>query len=126
MAYKIESNPASNIVTVTYKGKVSLDVRLGAVEEVCRNYSDLKPFRILVDVQDLEMDLLFSEQEAFGEYLSNHYDLRRARVAVLHEPSFNPNAVIDAKAFSNGYKLAQFLSQVRAEKWLLESDLDQG
>ena len=122
MAYKIESEPASNLVTVTYKGKVSLDTRLRVVEEVCRNYSDLKPFRVLVDVQDLEMVLLLSEQEAFGEYLSNHYDLRSARVAILHEPSFNPNAVIDAKAFSNGYKLAQFSSQEKAEDWLLESD----
>ena len=124
MAYKIESRPASSIVTVTYHGKVSLDTRLRAVEEVCRNYSDLKPFRILVDVEDLEMDLLLSEQEAFGEYLSNHYDLRSARVAVLHQPGFNPNAVIDGKAFGNGYRLAQFLSRAKAEQWLLESDSD--
>ena len=70
------------------------------------------------------MDLLLSEQEAFGEYLSNHYDLRSARVAVLHQPSFNPNAVIDAKAFSNGYRLAQFSSRAKAEQWLLESESD--
>ena len=126
MAYKIETGPSSNIVTVTYQGKVNLNTRLQVVEQVCHKYSGLKPFRVLVDVQNLEMDLLFSEQEAFGEYLSNHYDLRSARVAVLHEPSFNPNAVIDAKAFSNGYRLAQFSSQVKAEKWLLELDLDQG
>jgi len=124
MAYKIESRPRSDIVTVTYQGKVSLDTRLQVVEEVCRNYSALKPFRVLVDVQDLEMDLLFSEQEAFGEYLSNHYDLHRARVAVLHQPGFNPNSVIDAKAFSNGYRLAQFSSRAKAEQWLLESDSD--
>jgi len=124
MAYKIQSKPSSNIVTVTYQGKVSLDTRLQVVEEVCRNYRDLKPFKILVDVEGLEMDLLLSEQEAFGEYLSNHYDLRSARVAVLHEPSFNPNMVIDVKAFSNGYRLAQFSSRVRAEQWLLETDSD--
>ena len=124
MAYKIETGPSSNIVTVTYQGKVNLNTRLQVVEQVCHKYSGLKPFRVLVDVQNLEMDLLFSEQEAFGEYLSNHYDLRRARVAVLHQPSFNPNSVIDAKAFSNGYRLAQFSSRAKAEQWLLESDSD--
>ncbi|MCZ6667971.1 MAG: hypothetical protein O6932_04815 [Gammaproteobacteria bacterium] len=124
MAYKIESKPLANIVTVTYSGSASLDMRLQAVAEVCNNYSDLKPFKILVDVRDLVMDLLFGEQEAFGEYLANHYDLHNARVAVLHKPSFNPNAVIDAKAYSNGYQLAQFSDRRDAELWLLKKDQD--
>ena len=124
MAYKIESKPPSNIVTLTYSGKVDLDMRLRTVNEICSNYSDLKPLRVLVDVRDLEMDMLFGEQEAFGEYLANHYDLHNARVAVLHKPSFNPNAVIDAKAYSNGYQLAQFSDRRDAELWLLKMDQD--
>jgi len=124
MPYIIESEPRSNIVTVTYSGSVSLDLRLQAVEDVCSNYSDLKPLKILVDVRDLVMDMLFGEQEAFGEYLANHYDLHNARVAVLHKPSFNPNAVIDAKAYSNGYQLAQFSDRRNAENWLLKKDPD--
>lgn len=71
------------------------------------------------------MDLLFSEQEAFGEYLSSHYDLRRARVAVRHESDFNPNAAIDSKEFSKGYQLAQYSDQADAEKWLLEHEPEQ-
>ena len=63
--FSIESRPLSNIVTVTYSGSATLDLRLQAVDEVCSNYSDLKPLKILVDVRELVMDMLFGEQEAF-------------------------------------------------------------
>jgi hypothetical protein len=124
MAYKIESKPPSNIVTLTYSGKVDLDMRLRTVEEICSNYSDLKPLRVLVDVRDLEMDMLFGEQEAFGEYLANHYGLRHAKTAVLHNPGFNPNAVIDNCAYNNGFQMAEFSSHREAEQWLLAPEPD--
>ncbi len=65
------------------------------------------------------MDLSFDEQQAFREHLANNPGLTDARVAVLHKPDFNPNAIIDDSAFNNGYLLAQFSSHADAELWLL-------
>ena len=119
MAYKIEHDALSDIVSVIYSGKVGLESRIHAVEDVCKAYVHLKPLKILVDVRELIMDLYLNEQEAFGEYLANHYGLTNARVAVLHVTDFNPNAVIDACAHHNGYKIAQFATPEDAGAWLL-------
>jgi hypothetical protein len=118
MSYVIELNKPQEIVNVIYSGKVSLDMRLQAVDQVCCNYSHLMPLRILVDVRELVMDLSFDEQQAFGKQLANNPALTNARVAVLHKPDFNPNAIIDDSAFNNGYMLAQFISPDDAELWL--------
>ena len=119
MTYKIDLNELLEIVNVVYSGKVSLDMRMQAVDQVCSNHSYLKPLKILVDVRGLIMDLSFDEQQAFGKHLANNPTLTGARVAVLHKPDFNPNAIIDDSAFNNGYMLAQFSSQADAELWLL-------
>ena len=120
MSYVIHKDVALGIVTVTYTGAVSLHNRMQAVERVCRNYSHLKPLKILVDVRELVMDLSIEEQQAFGKHLAKHPGLTNARVAVLHKSDFNPNVEIDKIAFSNGYMLAQFSSLNDAEKWLSE------
>ena len=118
MSYVIHKDEALGIVNVTYTGTVSLHNRMQAVERVCRNYSHLHPLKILVDVRELVMDLSFDEQQAFGKQLANNPALTNARVAVLHKPDFNPNAIIDDSAFNNGYMLAQFISPDDAELWL--------
>ena len=119
MPYIIDLNKPLAIVNVIYSGKVSLEMRLQAVEQVCGNYGHLKPLKILVDVRELVMDLSFDEQQAFGKQLASNPGLTNARVAVLHQPDFNPNAIIDDSAFNNGYMLAQFSSPDDAELWLL-------
>ena len=119
MAYKIDLNELLNIVNVVYSGNVSLDMRMQAVEQVCSNLGHLKPLNILVDVRGLAMGLSFEEQQDFGKHLATNPALTDARVAVLHKPDFNPNAIIDDSAFNNGYMLAQFSSQADAELWLL-------
>ena len=119
MAFKIDLDEALKIVNVVYSGKVSFGMRMQAVEQVCRNLGHLKPLKILVDVRRLVMGLSFEEQQDFGKHLANNPALTDARVAVLHKPDFNPNAIIDDSAFNNGYMLAQFSSQADAELWLL-------
>ena len=120
MTYELKLDDFTEIVSVIYSGTASLEMRIRAVEEVCSRFRHLMPLKILVDVRELVMDLYFSEQAAFGEYLANHYGLTNARVAVLHKPDFNPNLVIDVTAFNNGYRLAQFSSRADVELWLLE------
>jgi len=121
MSYRINFNESLEIVNVIYSGTVSLEMRKQTVEQVCSNYSHLKPLKILVDVRDLVMDLSFEDQQAFGEYLANHPGLTYARVAVLHKHDFNPNVVIDDSAYNEGYILAQFSSQTDAELWLIQA-----
>ena len=118
MSYVIHMDGSLKIVNVTYTGTVSLQKRMQAVERVCRSYSHFRPLKILVDVRELLMDLSIEEQKAFGEHLAAHPGLMNARVAVLHEPDFNPNLVIDDSAFNDGYTLAQFSSRRDAELWL--------
>jgi hypothetical protein len=119
MAYTIKLHEQLQIVNVLYTGIADLDIRMQAVKQVCENHGHLKPLNILVDVRGLVMDLSFDEQQAFGKYLADNHILSDARVAVLHKPGFNPNAIIDDSAFNNGYMLAQFSSQADAELWLL-------
>ena len=118
MPYTIGFNPQSQIVDVVYSGTVSLDERKKAVEDVCAAH--VKPLKILIDVRKLTMHLSLQEQQTFGKHLAKHPGLINARVAVLHEPSHNPNLLIDATAFNNGYMLAQFNTPEDAEVWLLK------
>ena len=121
MSYRIKFNESLETVNVIYSGTVSLEMRKQAVEQVCNNYSHLKPLKLLVDVRDLVMDLSFEDQQMFGEHLANHPGLTHARVAVLHKHDFNPNVIIDDSAYNQGYILAQFSSQSDAELWLIQS-----
>ena len=121
MAFKIDFDTLTQIISVTYSGATNLESKLRAVQQVTKKYSDTDGLLILVDVREQTMAMQLDEQEAFGEYLANHYDLRKAKVAVLHEPSFNPNTVIDVISYKNGYQLAQFSSLAKATQWLIRS-----
>ena len=121
MAFKINFDTSTQIISVIYSGATDLDSKLRAVEEVTQTYADKEGMKILVDVREEMMNMSLGEQEAFGEYLANHYDLRKAKVAVLHEPSFNPNTVIDVISHKNGYQLVEFSSLADATQWLIRS-----
>jgi hypothetical protein len=124
MAFKINFDTSTQIISVKYSGATDLDSKLRAVEEVTQTYSGKEEIKILIDVREQIMDMSLSEQEAFGEYLANHYDLRKAKVAVLHNPSFNPNTVIDVISYKNGYQLVEFSSLAEATRWLIRSKGD--
>jgi len=124
MAFKINFDTSTQIISVIYSGAADLDSKLRAVEEVTQTYTDKEEIKILVDVREEMMNMSLGEQEAFGEYLANHHDLRKAKVAVLHEPSFNPNTVIDFISYKNGYQLAEFSSLADATQWLIRSNGD--
>ncbi len=121
MAFKIDFDTSTQIISVIYSGVTDLDSKLRAVGEVIRTYADGEELRILVDVREEVMNMSLGDQEAFGEYLANHHDLRKAKVAVLHEPSFNPNTVIDVISYKNGYQLMEFSSLADATQWLIRS-----
>ena len=121
MNYKIIYIQSLDIIHVVYSGYVSLSERKQAVNDVCSSYPDKKPLKILVNVCDLKMDLSLQEQHDFGDYLAFHSGLSQAKVAVVHEPDYNPNLLIDTCAFNNGYKLAEFNQVKEAEMWLKET-----
>lgn len=120
MSYQITLDESTMLVHVVYAGLSSLAKRVQAVRDVCTQYPHLAPLKILVDVHCLDMGLSLNDQKYFGEYLATHPSLANAKVAVLHSPSYNPNLIIDATAFANGYRLAQFNLQNDAESWLLQ------
>ena len=124
MAFKIDFDTSTQIISVIFSGATDLNSKLNAVEEVTKAYADNEEMKILVDVREQMMDMSLGEQEAFGEYLANHYDLRKAKVAVLHDPSFNPNSVIDVVSYKNGYQLVEFSSLAEATRWLTQSKGD--
>ncbi|HEY9036751.1 MAG TPA: hypothetical protein VIM96_08590 [Pseudomonadales bacterium] len=120
MSYQITLDESTMLVQVIYAGPASLTKRMRAVSDVCTQYAHLAPLNILVDVRRLNMELSLDEQKYFGEYLATHPVLANAKVAVLHPPGHNPNLIIDATAFANGYRLAQFNLQRDAASWLLQ------
>ncbi|WP_026244366.1 hypothetical protein [Dasania marina] len=120
MSYTIDFDQIEKIVTVTYSKTVSLADRIMAVNDVCSSCADITPLKILVDVRNLVMHLKTREQKDFAVFLSSNPLLKRARIAVLHEATFNPNVIIDTIAFNNGYKLAQFNRKNDAVVWLNE------
>ena len=121
MAYKIDFDVSTQIISVIFLGSTDLDLKLRAVNEIVKKYADREELKLLIDVRKQQMNMLLGEQQAFGEYLANHYDLRRAKVAVLHQPKFNSNTVIDVSAYKNGYQLEQFSSMPQATQWLSRS-----
>jgi hypothetical protein len=84
-------------------------------------FPEQKPYKILVNVCELKMDLSLHEQHEFGDYLAFHPGLSRAKVAVVHKADYNPNLLIDNCAFNNGYRLAEFNQIKEAEAWLIET-----
>ena len=124
MAFKIDFDTSTQIISVIFSGATDLDSKLRAVKEVTQKYANKEGMKILVDVQEEVMNMSLSEQEAFGEYLANHHDLRRAKVAVLHKLDFNPNTVIDVISYKNGYQLVEFSSLTDATRWLTRSKGD--
>lgn len=121
MAFEIYFDQSTQIISVKYTGATTLESKLRAVRNVVRDYPGQKHKKLLIDVRDETMEMSLKEQEGFGEYLSNHLDLRNAKVAVLHEPDFNPNSVIDVISYKNGYQLAQFTIPEKAMEWLMHS-----
>ena len=118
MAFKIEFDESTQVVSVIFSRATNLESKLLAVSEVTQTFSGNERINILVDVREQVMEMTLGEQDAFGEYLANHFGLRNARVAVLHKPNFNSNSVIDYIAYKNGYQLEEFASFSDAILWL--------
>jgi hypothetical protein len=116
--YTVEFNPSLSIIKVTYRGSLDLDTRKHVVDQLGESFAVPNPLKILVDVNQLEMDWPIAEQAEFAQYVANHKRLSSAKVAVLHKPDHNPNWFIDTCAFNSGCLVAQFTRENQAEEWL--------
>lgn len=119
MKYEVTICSTTQIISVIYQGALGLTERKAAVAEVCERFGELAPLKILVNVIQLTMVMSLEEQKELGEFLANHPILSTARVAVLHSSTSNPNIMVDIVAFTNGYLLAEFISEKEAQDWLL-------
>ena len=116
--YTLGFNQSLAIIKVTYRGSLELEARKRVVDLLGDSFAQPNPLKILLDVNQLEMGWSIPEQAEFAEYVSNHQRLKYAKVAVLHQPDYNPNWFIDTCAFNSGCLTAQFTQQNAAESWL--------
>ncbi|PHZ84494.1 hypothetical protein [Paremcibacter congregatus] len=117
MVYMVERQD-TDIISVIFNGAVALAERKEAVNAVCSLCHPKESPRILVDVREITMNMSLDEQQYFGEYLANREELADAKVAVLHNGKDNPNAIIDACAYGEGYYVAEFNRLPEAVAWL--------
>ncbi len=117
--YTVDFNPALAVIKVTYRGALDLATRKHVVDQLADSFDQSKPLKILLDVNQMEMDWSIPEQAEFAEYVSTHQQLKHAKIAVLHQPDHNPNWFIDTCVFNNGCLTAQFTRKNQAEEWLV-------
>ena len=118
MPYFINKDSTS-VITVIYQGQVDLDERKKAVDEICKLVNPGEPVKLLVDVRKIVMIMSKDEQRYFAKYLADKKELSDARVAVVHVPENNPNLLISAVAYSEGYKIVDFDNLNYANEWLI-------
>ena len=107
-----------NRITVRFDGVVNLAERKNAVDEVCELVNPDVPVSLLVDVRNIIMDMTRDEQKYFGKYLAAKEELADAKVALVHVPHDNPNKLINAVAYSEGYQVVDFDNLHHANEWL--------
>jgi hypothetical protein len=116
--YTVDFNPSLAIIKVTYRGSLDLNTRKHVVNQIGESFAEPNQLKILLDVNQLQMDWSIAEQAEFAEYVVKHERLSRAKIAVLHKPEHNPNWFIDTCAFNSGCLVAQFTREKHAEEWL--------
>ena len=117
MPYSIHKTD-SDIIRVTYSGKVDLDDRKMAVDEACQSIQSADHVRLLIDVRDITSNIPASSQKEFAQYLAAKETLKNAKVAVLHKHENNPNLLINAYAYAEGYVTVSFNNEYDAILWL--------
>ena len=117
--YTLDFNPSRAIIKVTYRGSIDLETRKQVVDQLGDSFDQPNPLKILLDVNQLEMDWSIAEQAEFADYVATHKRLKHAKVAVLHQADNNPNWFIDTCAFNSGCLVAQFTREKQAEAWLV-------
>lgn len=118
MPYFINKDSTS-VITVSYLGPADLDERKKAVDEICKLVNPGEPVKLLVDVRKLAMNMSKDEQRCFARYLANKKELSAARVALVHVPENNPDQLINAVAYSEGYEVVDFDNMNSANEWLI-------
>jgi hypothetical protein len=116
--YTVDFNPSLAIIKVTYRGSLDMDTRKHVVDQLDERFALPNPLKILLDVNQLEMDWSIAQQAEFAQYVASHERLSSAKVAVVHKPEHNPNWFIDTCAFNRGCLVAQFTREKHAEEWL--------
>ena len=97
---------------------MDLDERIRSVNEVCELIKPSDTVRLLIDVRSITMNMSLDDQKYFGRYLAERQELASARIAVLHNPLYNPNIVINTIAYIEGYRVVGFDRLDEALAWL--------
>lgn len=117
MPYFIHKDDPS-IITVRYDGNVDIKERMNAVDNVCDLVRSQDTVNLLIDVRNITMNMSRDEQIYLGKYLADKKELSTAKVAVVHIPTNNPNQLINAVAYTEGYEVVDFDNVNQASQWL--------
>lgn len=110
------------LVTVTYRGTITLDDRIEAVEAASRELEETGYRRVLVDLSRAEMASQAPEAESrFAHVLSNNRVLARCRTAYLARERQAGNWFIELLAKTRHYPFGHFTDLDRAYEWLMEA-----
>lgn len=118
MSYNIQLIEKKQIIAVTYIGDISLDVRLSAVHDLCSNYKQFQPFRLLIDSRLALQQMSKNEQIIFGRYIADREEFNQAFAATLSTPNNSINKVIVREAAHLGHQIVAFDTKNEAIKWL--------
>jgi len=118
MSYEIQLIEKKQIVVVTYTGDISLDTRLSAVHDICSNYTQFQPYKLLIDSRQASQQMSKNEQIIFGRYLAEREEFGNALVATLSSPDSSINKVIVKEAANLGYQISCFDNKQQAVNWL--------
>lgn len=117
MTYAIELLPELPVIRVVLQGRVSLQHRIEALDEVISRQSTSSYRKLLVDLSGATMaDATTSETVAHASRLARHPTVRGMRIAYVGEASLS--ASVESLAALRGYFYQRFRTQASALRWL--------
>lgn len=119
MEYKIESNDADSILTITYEGDTTYETRLKALAAVVAKVQEnSKSYNLLVDTRLINCQMSTIQEYKFGEKLADCVEIRNTRVALLIKETDEQRHFLNTVAVNRGYNQKKFVSFEEATNWL--------
>ena len=117
MAYSIELVEGLPVIRVVFRGSVSLEDRVAALEGVIARQSTSSYRRLLVDLTDAEVtETSTSETLVHASRIARDPVIRGMRIAYIGAPALSSS--LESLAALRGYFYQRFRSQVSALRWL--------
>lgn len=118
MSFKIEFMEGIDALKVCYTGKVTLETKLKALDDISNWFEKFSPKNLLIDTRSSKMDMSILQQYNFGTRLAACRALSGKKIAVVHAFEIHENKFINTVAANRGYYTKDFSSIEEASVWL--------